>query len=529
MDFKISVSSSRRGFEGQTKSELEGIVVLPKQWESHLTALQPSGRWKRQGKGQGKPPLVIYLHGSGDDWLTSGHTLRQFAELGMAAVDFDYTQSSDGTSHGVETEGHSTFDVEFSALLDYVAREKWGDTNSVAWVGFGLGAQNLLRYALKHLKLQPQLLIGLSGGWINELEDPRIQRFNLKAEPTNSQPRMGCLVLLVQGETDETFPVDDAKRVERALKENGVQVKLRVLPAKNHTFDSDRALVIRAVAEYCRAKLIADHPLWVLPRLDPSRSWIYVLPAIGWGAMCWWLKQRWHEKQRRKLNKWGIGLWLIALVFAMLATAETAIHLITPRLSVSKGSLQVTRGYLIPPKWREDFDALAAQPVWEQQKVKTLLTHVEISQYTVRQLINWKVDSQIYRDYVLSPIIAESTSEESVFEAHGSGEFNWRRELWEKFWPRVRHEDTAEDAAAIVVRFLRECLAVVPNWPRQYGVESIWTNQIANIDDFHLVYVAALRSVGVPARLATNHRAEFWNGNEWHAAPCPLIETLLSD
>jgi hypothetical protein len=38
---------------------------------------------------------------------------------------------------------------------------------------------------------------------------------------------------------------------------------------------------------------------------------------------------------------------------------------------------------------------------------------------------------------------------------------------------------------------------------------------------FQIVYVAALRSVGVPARLNASGQAEFWDGTHWQTAPPP--------
>ena len=95
----------------------------------------------------------------GGTWLTDGNDLRQFAELGMAAVGFDYDQTNSGA-----------FDGEFAAVLDYVRRQSWANTNAIAWVGFSLGAQNTLGYLLKHPENHPQLYVRLAGGWIPELE-----------------------------------------------------------------------------------------------------------------------------------------------------------------------------------------------------------------------------------------------------------------------------------------------------------------------------------------------------------------------
>jgi len=45
---------------------------------------------------------------------------------------------------------------------------------------------------------------------------------------------------------------------------------------------------------------------------------------------------------------------------------------------------------------------------------------------------------------------------------------------------------------------------------------------------FELLYVAALRSVGIAARLNEGQRAELWTGNAWQEAPRPIIASWSS-
>jgi hypothetical protein len=119
---------------------------------------------------------------------------------------------------------------------------------------------------------------------------------------------------------------------------------------------------------------------------------------------------------------------------------------------------------------------------------------------------------------VFSPIIEpSSTSNASSFN------LNWRRSLWEAFYPRIRHENSPAEAAQIVVRYLRERVTTVspPNSPR--SVSAIWRRQVTDEKGFQIIYVAALRSVGVPARLDANGQAEFYDGQEWQIARTPCV------
>ena len=70
-----------------------------------------------------------------------------------------------------------------------------------------------------------------------------------------------------------------------------------------------------------------------------------------------------------------------------------------------------------------------------------------------------------------------------------------------------------------MVRHLRERVTItaVPGLPRE--VSEIWGWQITDAAGFEIIYVAALRSVGVPARLSAEGKAEFLGDGKWQEAP----------
>jgi hypothetical protein len=73
------------------------------------------------------------------------------------------------------------------------------------------------------------------------------------------------------------------------------------------------------------------------------------------------------------------------------------------------------------------------------------------------------------------------------------------------------------------VRLPRERVTIAQGSGLPSTVAEIWRRQIANERGFEAVYVAAVRSVGVPSRLGPQSQAEFWTGAAWQAAPRPLI------
>lgn len=533
--------------------KVKGVAVLPVGEKFKVT--QHSSL-----NSQPALPFVFYVYGSGGSLINSGNELRQLAELGMAAIAIEYNQTN-----------QAAFEEQFIAMHEWATSNlKLQTSNSGCWLGFSLGAERTLRFFLKHPEMRPNLYVRLAGGMPEEL---KIQNEKLKtAAPSTLNVPLSTRVLLIHGENDEIFPVEEAKEAAAFFKTNGFPTELKILPGKSHGFDADRALVFRTVGERIKAQLTPDHPLPEFPMTKNYSFVLCILPAFLWAGFWIYLRRkpgstgdspvvagdppatsqsaaelhstesklpsstRQHattNTEHRRLAKWEIGLRIAAAVLATAAIVQTGIHLITPRLPVSETTLRIARKWLLAPKWHEDFETLASKPFWHGQRLKTLLTHVELANYCVYELINWKVDKTIYNEFVLSPII----------DGESDSELNWRRPLWEFFYPRIRHEDSPEAAAEIVARTLRERVTIVPadkisaarldessagfNSAAHYGIETIWRNQITDEKGFQRIYVATLRSVGVGARLNSGGIAEFWTGSEWNLAPQPLIYKLL--
>ena len=108
-------------------------------------------------------------------------------------------------------------------------------------------------------------------------------------------------------------------------------------------------------------------------------------------------------------------------------------------------------------------------------------------------------------------------------EPEADGGLDWRRPLWENFYPRIRKEQSPDEAAETVVRFLRERVTIAPGqgWPAT--VRESWERQITDERGFEALYAAALRSVGVPARLNALRQAELLLNGKWQSAPRPVV------
>lgn len=446
-------------------------------------------------------PVVFFLHGAGNHLgiVDDGVKLRQIAELGLAAVSMEYN-----------TTNVAAFEAQFAALLTHVRCQRWADPRAMAWVGNSLGANRLLSFVLRHPASQPQLLVRIGGGMVQELD--------------SGQRGLRCPVLLLHGERDDVFPLADAERVAAVLRQNGTAVELKVLPGLAHGLGADSDWVYRVVGEHCLAQLSGPaawaqyHSIghW---RAEAWGLWIYWLPAFLWGGIWGFWRWRVRRAARRAMRpplrtRWEAALRWLAGGLAALALGQAVVHLIAPRLPVNDTTLALARRFLVPPPHLADLDVLADAPFWRGERLKTLLEHVELSTYC-RTLVNWKIDDAVYREFVLSPII----------EAERSKGLQWRRPLWESLYPRVRREQTPEATAGIVARHLRARLTVAAVQGSADDVTAIWRNQITDPAGFERILVASLRSVCVPARLGGAARAEYWDGTVWQSAPLPALTT----
>jgi hypothetical protein len=196
----------------------------------------------------------------------------------------------------------------------------------------------------------------------------------------------------------------------------------------------------------------------------------------------------------------------------------TLVHAGLPQLEANAWTLAGARKWLVRGELKEDFDFLAVygESDWHRYRLAALLQNVELSDLQRRQFYA-NLDKPTYQNYILSPEI----------DVLPLQELNWRRTLWEYFYPRVRHLNAPGAAAQIVVRLLRERVEIEPTSGPEVGVETIWREGVTDEKGFDRIYVAALRAVGIAARLDGKAWAEIWNGTNWEPAPRPLMISFL--
>ena len=147
-----------------------------------------------------------------------------------------------------------------------------------------------------------------------------------------------------------------------------------------------------------------------------------------------------------------------------------------------------------------------------------LLEHLRFARMQ-RQHFYASLEPSVYRQYLLSPIIGKALLTE----------VNWRRKLWEYFYPRVRDESDPKAAVLRLAQDLRERIRVSPGFKPASGADTIWIQQATDQAGFDLLYVAVLRSVGIAARLNEESQPELWADDKWQPAPKPPIAEIVEE
>jgi hypothetical protein len=256
--------------------------------------------------------------------------------------------------------------------------------------------------------------------------------------------------------------------------------------------------------------------------VDYWHWWTYWLPVVliigNLVLACqWWMVTRGNVaiRPRRHLTRLEICVRIAALFAGGWAVLLTLIHLVTPQLPVNGLTRELADEFLVRPEWKSDFAFVLQAAPERGKRLGALLQHVELANLQ-RQQFYKDLGPSHFQEFVLSPIV----------DTTPVAELDWRRTLWENFYPRVRRESEPLAGAQIVVRFLRQRVGISAAFPYRVGVETIWTQGMTDAAGFERIYVAALRSVGIAARLDSSGNAEIWNGKSWINAPRPAMTTL---
>jgi len=426
----------------------------------------------------------------------------KMAEMGLAVVNLNFNRQ--------EARGETK--SRLTSLCNWLSKQPWADADRVFWYGETEAAELLLKLYLQNLEHPPKLLVLSSCGGVGELEADQNVEYLLKNNKTRRS------VALIHDEADERFPLSDAKRFVARLRTIGVHASMIVLPKQNHV-GGDRLVVRRLVSELCIESIIGtqgwnSYNYFASAHKDSIPSYAFYLPAI----LCIFVRVSSSWQRIRTLASTTLrsfnqrASFYASLILLFLSTLQCVFYAVIPSLSINARSLAMTRRYFVKDNEKRDFDHLSADLGWQGKRIETLLEQVKLANYT-RSIVAWELPEDVYWQFVLSPRISQ----------HAQENWQWRRLLWEQFYPFIRKEKSTTDAALIVVSQLRGMVSIKQvSFP--LAISQSLRKEVTNESGFESLYVATLRSVAIPARLGEHGHAEFWTGSSWQAAPRPLLE-----
>ena len=217
----------------------------------------------------------------------------------------------------------------------------------------------------------------------------------------------------------------------------------------------------------------------------------------------------WHRRIR-------LTVGMVAVTTALFAAGQTITYLALVRSSASPENLAQAERRLLRPGRHADWEWLGQSGQAAGTTVSEWLETVELAGLQ-RQQFYQTLPEDLFRAHILSPQLRSSQVMTGAL----------RRELWRHFAPRVRKEAEIPAAAVIIARELR--VRVTP----QSGAGGAtllrsWQSGTAQPVIWEALYVAALRSTGIAARVGATGEAEIWLGSAWQAAPRPLFTTIRS-
>jgi hypothetical protein len=214
--------------------------------------------------------------------------------------------------------------------------------------------------------------------------------------------------------------------------------------------------------------------------------------------------------RRIRLTVWGV-----AIVTALFAVGQTTANLALGHYEATSANLAKAERRLLHSGLSRDWQWLLKSGMSAGTTVSEWIDTVELANLQRRQFYD-ELSEDLFRGFVLSPQVM------SGWLLRG----DLRRELWRYFAPRVRKESDVTKGAAIIAQELRIQVTSNPN-AAAVALLLAWQRGEAHPDEWEALYIAALRSAGVAARIGDNGRAQVWVEKAWQDAPRPLQASSL--
>ena len=436
-------------------------------------------------------PLLLYADGRPHNLLMNGLLMRKMAEAGLACL---YTDN--------DPENAASMEEQYNFLLRRFGARQYGDVRKAVWIGRGKGAEVLLKLARKALGIHPAMLICV-------LQETGNIDINDELE---SKRAIGCPIIIVS-KHESADALRKAKALVTSLRESGNQVDLITFEHADETRASD-VLLFRQLAERSRDKLLRQNKSETgnpLQHEPTTSTWRFFWPSgsllLAIFAVIMW----------EKAHKIG------SVVFTRRLIACTVF--ICGVIAGLGGWTWIERHAQAGGIWltsqnnsRLNNDEVLFAKKWNLADAKPgqIRDYIALADYN-RGLVNWELDPVNYELYVLSPCL----------RTNSNAELGWRQNFWSFFFPKIRSAASPDEAANFLVKYLRTEVEINSGPLETTRIQKIWDGRSASPEEFETLYVAALRSVGLGARLNLKGHAEILDNGKWQDAPRP--PTLLTN
>jgi hypothetical protein len=455
----------------------------------HALLSSPNPRTRR--------PIAVVVCDDSYTMLEMGRDLRRFADLDFVAI-------------GIVCRSRNIagFSQEFRTLTQYIAGKAWARNCPTVWVATGATSALLKQYYLIR---------------IHDLHKHRVQDVNKETiELFSTQYRLSEMSV----ESLRLF----ANRSENSgrpplavqLPPNG-EIPTAALLSPDEKWDLTKAHEFRMsiLAEICH-NTISQTSWRTIPKpSNPSCFGVCLSTAVGIAVVFWLLAWSYRCQQRDsssvgpRLIRWraivvaGSGIILGAVIVGVGMQ-------ITLASKPSGWNIAFVRKLLIRPSDLGYFDFVLGESKPVGLPLGSIVEEVHLGSRARKETFGAAVGGHEFSCYILSDRLG------AAFDGH----LDWRGPLWRFFYPRVKTSNSTVDAASIVVLALRERIMVDPRIPESSDVGQLWKAKRTSLRDFDFIYVAALRSIGIAARVGKSGKAELLIGERWKLAPRPPIEAI---
>ncbi len=419
-------------------------------------------------------PVLVFANEKQGDPLDDGNSLKQMTAAGFISVDAHFNQWS-----------FQSFAKQFNSLLKTLGERNLPGGRGCAWVANGIDAELFIQFAAQNPEKRPDVLVCAWKG-------------NTAVLPGEAARDIGFpIVILREDNQSDSLQLKDFVNWLREGKN-----RVEVYSYKNSK-NASNTFLYKEMAEKVRqilhdaGKAQAPGPLLRQP-LRPG--WTFFGPAAGlfllFVALSVWMNVRNLERMRQT----QMLAPYVALVFGIALGGAMAAWVVT------KGGRE---------SWISDSESKTISSSVEKwglidAEKKEIREYLALADYN-RRLVNWNLNETDYQDYVLSPVL----------KAGMQPELNWRWQLWHYFYPKIRRAGSPFEAAALLAENLRGEVEIQAQSHNDFGFARIWNSRVASPPGFEFLYVAALRSVGIGARLNTQGAAEILDNGKWQPAPPP--------